>query len=244
MVDDIFIKKIQDVFKLSEKYHSPRFSKFLDENEQAVLKKEGIFGGTLFGGYEDSERCMLGAFPDWMEASPEDFPIKVLEITKKYDKDLSHRHYLGTILSLGIERNKIGDILVGEDVSFVFVCEDIAEFIKDSITKIAGCGVSIRICEFSDIKVPDKQFEFIETVAASLRLDAIIASMLKVSRNDAKDIILSGKVMVNHIEKLQTDFVLSKSDLLSVRGFGRTEIFNIGSRTRSERVHITLKKYI
>lgn len=244
MVDDIFIKKIQDVFKLSEKYHSPRFSKFLDENEQAILKKEGLFGGMLFGGYENAERCMLGAFPDWIDKSQAEFPIKVLEITKKYDKDLSHRHYLGTILSLGIERNKIGDILAGENVSFVFVCEDIAEFIKDSITKIAGCGVSIRICEFCDVKVPDKQFELIETVAASLRLDAIIASMLKLSRNDAKDIIFSGKVMVNHIEKQQTDFMLSEGDLLSVRGFGRAEVFNIGSKTRSERVHVTLKKYI
>ncbi len=244
MADDIFIKKIQDIFKLSEKYHSPRFSKFLDENEQALLKKEGILGGMLFGGYESSERCMLGVFPDWYEPSYRDFPIKVLEFTKKYEKELSHRHYLGTILSLGIERNKIGDILVGKEITYVFVCEDIAEFIKDGIRKIAGCGVEIRICDFDEVSVPEKQFELIETVSASLRLDAVIASMLKLSRNDAKETILSGKVMVNHIEKRQTDFMLSESDLLSVRGFGRTEVFNIGNKTRSDRVHITLKKYI
>lgn len=244
MVDDIFLKKIRDVYKLSEKYHSPRFSKFLDENEQAVLKNDGLFGGILFGGYEGAERCMLGVFPDWQEPTENDFPIKALKITKKYEKELSHRNYLGTILSLGIERNKIGDILVGEQVSYVFICCDIADFIKGNIRKISGCGVEIEICDFDEVSIPEKQFEYIETVAASLRLDAVLASLLKISRSEAKAFILSGKVMVNHMERQQTDFNLETQDLLSVRGFGRVEIFKIGNKTRSDRIHITLKKYI
>lgn len=244
MADDIFIRKIRDVYKLAEKYQSPRFSRFLDENEQAILKKEGLFGGVLFGGYDDAERCVLGVFPDWQEPLKEEFPIKVLEITKKYTKDLSHRNYLGTILSLGIERDKIGDILVGDMKAYVFVSSDIAEFIKDNIRKISGCGVDIKICGFDEVTVPEKQFEYIQAVAASLRLDAVLAAMLKISRNDAKAFILSGKVMVNHMERQQTDFSLDTGDLLSVRGFGRVEIFEIGNKTRSDRVHITLKKYI
>ena len=92
--------------------------------------------------------------------------------------------------------------------------------------------------------MPEKRFEYIGTVAASLRLDAVLAAMLKISRNDSKAFILSGKVMVNHEEKQSVDFVLKEGDLLSVRGFGRAEVFEIGNRTRSDRVHITLKKYI
>lgn len=244
MADDIFIKKIQDVYKLSEKYQTPRFSQFLDEHEQGILEKEGLFGAVLFGGYDGAERCMLGAFPDWQEPSFEEFPIKVLEITKKYQKELSHRHFLGTILSLGIKREKIGDILPGDVTSYVFVASDIADFIKDNITKIAGCGVCIKICSFDDVKVPEKSFQYIETVSASMRLDAIIAAMMKMSRGDAKAFILSGKVMVNHIERQDIDFPLEEGDLLSVRGFGRAEVFKIGNKTRSERIHITIKKYI
>ncbi len=244
MADDIFIRKMQDVYKLSEKYHSPKFSKFLDENEQAILRKEGLFGALLFGGYEGAERCMLGVFPDWQEPEQRDFPIKLLKITKKYEKELTHRNYLGTIMSLGIERNKIGDILVGEKETYAFVSSDIADFIKDNIRKISGCGVDIKICDLGDIEVPEKSFEYIETVAASLRLDAVLAALLSISRSDAKAHILSGKIMVNHIEKLEGDFILAAGDLLSVRGFGRAEVFEIGQKTRSDRVHITLKKYI
>ena len=167
-----------------------------------------------------------------------------MRLQKKYEKELSHRHFLGTILSLGIKREKIGDILTGDAVSYVFVSSDIADFIKDNITKIAGCGVDIKICNFDKVKVPKKSFEYVETVSASMRLDATLAAMLKISRGDAKAFILSGKVMVNHIERQNVDFNLDEGDLLSIRGFGRAEVFKIGNKTRSDRVHITIKKYI
>ncbi len=244
MGDDVFIRKMQDVFRLSEKYHTPRFSKFLDGAEQAALKREGIFGGTLFGGYDGAERCVLGAFPDWQEPEEDLFPIKALFIRKKYERELSHRDYLGTVLSLGIERNKIGDILVTDLGAYVFVLEDIAEFILDNVSKVSGCGVEITICSLDSVSVPEKRFCELNVVAGSLRLDAVVAAMLKVSRNDAKAMILSGKVSVNHTEISNGDFMIKENDLLSVRGFGRAELSEIGGKTRSERVHITLKKYI
>lgn len=244
MNDDIFIKKIYDVVRLSEKYRSPKFSKFLDETEQAIIKKERVLSGALFGGYEGAERKLFGVFPDWQEPSEEEFPIAILKFTKKYEKELTHRHYLGTILSLGIERNKIGDILPDEKGATVFVLEDIAEFIKENIKKIAGCGVDIDICDASSIKIPEKRFELIDIVAASMRLDACLGAILKISRKDAKNLALSGNVSINHLEPKSEDVKLIEGDLLSIRGFGRVEVLEIGGKTRSDRVHITVKKYI
>lgn len=244
MSDDIFIKKIYDVVRLSEKYHCPKFSKFLDETEQAIIKSEEILEGITFGGYEGAERKLFGVFPDWQEPSKKDFPIAALKITKKYEKELNHRHYLGTILSLGIERNKIGDILPDDAGATVFVLEDIAEFIKENITKIAGCGVDIDVCDTMSIKVPEKRFELIDIVAASMRLDACLGAILKISRKDAKNLALSGNVSINHLEAKSEDVKLSVGDLLSIRGFGRAEILEIGNKTRSDRIHITVKKYI
>lgn len=244
MSDDIFIKKIYDVVRLSEKYHFPKFSKFLDETEQAIIKNDRALKGMLFGGYENAERKLFGVFPDWSEPSSEEFPITVLRITKKYEKELTHRHYLGTILSLGIDRNKVGDILPDENGATVFVLEDIAGFIKENIKKIAGCGVEIDIQNFGSIKIPEKRFELLDIVAASMRLDACLGAILKISRKDAKNLALSGKVLVNHLEPKSEDTKLDLGDLLSIRGFGRVEILDIGGKTRSDRVHITVKKYI
>lgn len=244
MNDDIFIKKIQDVIRLSEKYGSPRFSKFLNEREQVQIRSEGISEGVFFGGYAASERKLFGAFPEWMEPNDYEFPITALRFSKKYKKELSHRHYLGTILSLGIERNEIGDILPDADGAVVFVSDDIAGFIRENIRKVAGCGVEISILDKCNIKIPEKRFELIDIVAASLRLDACLAAILKISRKDAKCIAISGNVSINHFEAKSEADKLSEGDLLSIRGFGRAEIVEIGGKTRSDRVHVTIKKYI
>lgn len=244
MNDDIFIRKIEDVFRLSEKYHSARFSKFLDEAEQAKLKQEGIFGGVLFGGYPMAERKMFGAFPDWQEPDEAEFPIQILRISKKYEKEISHRNYLGTILALGIERDMIGDILVDEKGAYVFVYKDIAGFIKDNITKVAGLGVDISEIDSKELKIPQKQFELLDIISASMRIDACVAAMMKLSRKEAKNLVLSSKVMLNHLEPKAEDAKVIEGDLLSIRGFGRAEIYKIGDKTRSDRIHITVKKYI
>lgn len=243
MRDDIFMRKISDVHRLSEKYQAPCFSKFLDGAEQAEIKSGGV-SGMLFGGYDGAERCMLGAFPSWYEPESDSFPISALFIRKKYKKELSHRDYLGTILSLGIERDNIGDILVTEEGAYVFVTEEMADFIAGGISKVAGCGAEVKKCDLNSVKVPERKFSEINAVAGSLRLDAVLAAMLKVSRNAAKEMLSSGKVSVNHTEESRGDFLLKEGDLLSVRGFGRALLADIGGKTRSDRVHITLKKYI
>lgn len=243
MADDIFINKMKDVVRLSERYHTPKFSKFLDSREQIILKKE-IPNCLLFGGYKDAERCVFGVFPSWTEPSLEDFPISVIEFRMKFQKQLTHRHFLGTVLSLGIERDKIGDILVGDRTAFVFLAKDIAEFVADNIIKVAGVGVESNIVPIDRAVLPEKKFEIISAVCASQRADAIVSGLLNKSRNEAKELILSGKLEVNHFEITRTDYLVKEKDLLSVRGFGRSEILEIGNKTRSDRIHIVFKKYI
>ncbi len=243
MDDSIFLSRMRDIQRLCEKYHAAKFSKFLDSRSQALLDINGI-SGTLFGGYDGAERKILGVFPDWQEPDTALFPIDILKISVKGDNFPSHRQYLGTILSLGIERDKIGDILVCERNAYVFVCSDISEFVKGNISKIGKCGALVEYTDLKSVILPAKKFENIPCICASARLDAIVSGLMNKSRNEAKNLILSGRVCVNHFETQRTDFVLKEGDLLSIRGFGRAEIEKIGAKTRSDRVHITFKKYI
>ncbi|MDO4618142.1 MAG: YlmH/Sll1252 family protein, partial [Clostridia bacterium] len=128
--EKLLISRISDNKRLSEKYQSPKFSDFLDENESAVIKAElSLSGGMFFGGYEGAKRTMIGYFPDWYDGGYDDFPISVIEIIKKSGKELTHRDYLGTVMSLGLERRKIGDIVVTDRGAYVFVCSDIKELV-------------------------------------------------------------------------------------------------------------------
>ena len=243
MDDGIFLSKMRDVARLCDKYHTPKFSKFLDSREQALISKNGI-SGTLFGGFQDAERKILGVFPDWQETDPSLFPIDILRVAKKCDGELSHRQYLGTVLSLGIERDKVGDIITDDDGAYIFLCSDISDFVKLNLTKVGRIGVFTEFTDKESLKLPEKKFELIECVAASQRLDAVAAALLSKSRNEVKNLISDGRVFVNHFEVTKTDYTVDEGDLLSIRGFGRAVLFGIGSKTRSDRIHLSFKKYI
>ena len=241
--DSLLKRRISDIAELADKYQTPRFSDFLDEAEQ-IIAKESVFSGEWFGGYHGAGRKIVGFFPDWYEFDYNEFPISCIKIKKKGPRELTHRDYLGTLMSLGLDRKKIGDIAVVEDGAYVFVSEEVAGHIAGSIEKIANCGVKCDVISPCDAKIPEPEFEYREIVAAGMRLDAVVAAYCKLSRKNASEFITSGRVSVNHKEVIRNDYTLKENDLLSLRGFGRVIIEKIGGNTRSGRLHITVKKYI
>ena len=49
---------------------------------------------------------------------------------------MGHRDYLGALLSLGIERERIGGILFGEKEAYVYVLKENADYIRESLTSV------------------------------------------------------------------------------------------------------------
>lgn len=118
----LFAKALdQAIFAM--KRREPAFTDFMDRAKCARFRErlQGLreLEITLFGGTEDCERQMMGFFTEPLAA--EKFPIKIVKIRRKSKKfgqtDLSHRDYLGSLLGLGIDRGKVGDILVAEDTA-------------------------------------------------------------------------------------------------------------------------------
>lgn len=243
--DKLLIRRVGDIAALAEKYNTPRFSDFLDEREQAVLAESyADSGGVWFGGYDGAARRMLGFFPEWCEPDMAEFPLSAVLISKKGPRTLTHRDYLGTIMSLGVERKKIGDIAVNEGGAYVFAVSDIAEHIAQGIEKIANCGVKCSIVPLDKAEIPEPEYKIQDVVAASLRADAVVGAVCGFSRKNAADFILAGYCSVNHKVILRVDHILKEGDLLSLRGFGRAQVMETGANTRSGRLHIKIKKFI
>ena len=244
--EKILLARTEDLLRLSARSHEPKFSAFLDENEQSLVEeviRKSRDGVPLFwGGYPSADRRILGIFPDWMEPEETLFPIRILKITKNYPKELSHRDYLGTILSQGIQRNRVGDILVTGEGAFVFLTDGMERML--SLSKVAGCGVSSEVVDLSEITIPEEKFKEYAAVAASERLDAVVAAALSCSRNQAAALISAEKVLVNHRVITSGSKRTAAGDLLSIRGFGRILLDQIGENTRSGRLHLVFKKYI
>ena len=73
--------------------------------------------------------------------------IHILPRSQKFSEQLSHRDYLGALLSLGIERSKIGDIIVEEQGAFVFVSDKLLSYVCKEMTQIRR--TQVIVCEES-----------------------------------------------------------------------------------------------
>ena len=178
--EKLLFAKIEDLFSLCDKYACARFSSFLDGGEIASIQ-DGMrfpfgYNTMYFGGVDGAERMMLGVFPDWEEPGGEAFPISVVRFTAKHAvKELSHRDYLGSVLSLGIDRSKTGDILVNGEEAYMFISSDIAEYVKSGISKIGRQGVETEIFDTGAVEIPERKYQTFGAVCASLRADAVVA---------------------------------------------------------------------
>ena len=90
--DKLFLSQLDDGVYLCQQRQKPYFFPFLSERKQAVAKRyldsSGFLTYRFYGGYEDSERKVLGLY---FYDEIEDFPVTALEITFRKADKLTHR---------------------------------------------------------------------------------------------------------------------------------------------------------
>ncbi len=236
---NIMFAHIFDLAVACEKHYSATYGDFLSENSLSELSKREQFlplSPVLFGGHDDAERKMVAFIPEDM--SPE-FPISVVRFYSPRIKSLSHRDFLGSILALGIKREKCGDIIIKDDEAYAFLHDDIASYVASNITKIGREGVKTSLVEPSQIELSEKSFREIKGTVSSLRLDSIISLFAGKGRSKASDLISAGFVFVNGIETTKNDAHLKDGDTISVRGKGKATL-SVGGTSKKDRIFITL----
>lgn len=246
--DKLLLAKAEDVINLSEKHHSLKHTDFLTPGEAQTIKNHFLSGvmskQEFFGGYDDAERVMFISYPDYKCEYEPDEILCALIITGREVASLNHRDYLGSLLGLGIKREKIGDILVSEDETIVFLSSDIADYVQNNLTKIGRCGIKLERKNISDIKAPEKKTETISGTVQSVRFDAVLSTALKISRGKASQLIEGEKASVNWNICTSCKYIVKEGDVFSVRGYGRFKLESAGGLTRKGRINIEILKYV
>ena len=244
----------EDALRLCDQRGVPRFLGFLDGRQRAAVQElarsRRAENTAFWGGYPDAERVYFGAFPDYMAwdgesgAPPYDaFPLTPLGFRYLKEAKLTHRDFLGTLLSCGVRREKVGDILCGEGLAVAFLDEGIAGFLAGQIEKVGGEGVAL-LPDY-DGELPGLSgFREIRDTVASPRLDAVVKAAAGISREEAARRIEAGLVCVNHIPCLSVSAAVKEGDTLSLRGIGRFQVDGFGPVSRKGRLFITIRKYI
>lgn len=244
----LFVAQVEDAINQCVNKQKPSFLGFLNEHEYEVSKKivlsSNIKNYTYFGGYKNAERKFLAIYPEYYSVSElkKLFPIDALSITYRKCDTLNHKDFLGSIIALGLERNAIGDILIEEGRSVVFLKKDLAEFVRLNLNKVGNTGVNITYSDFKNLP-PGKKLIEKRVIVSSLRLDNLVAAITGLSRSKTSNLIASGLVLVNTFIQTNNSYMLTINDYVTIRKKGKFVIDRLDGKTRKERLKIILKHY-
>lgn len=200
---------------------------------------------SAFGGFDGAERVMIrfGSEREIGYSAP--FPIKTVLIkprSERFAEQLSHRDFLGALMNLGIERECLGDIVIIEKSAYVFVAEDIAPFIISSLERVRNTDVTAEECatrgDFTPYKTEVKTIQI-----SSERLDAVIAKVFHLSRDDAQALFKRGLVFVDGRLIESTSHTPHTGDRITVRTLGRIRYGEVVGTSRKGKLNVTVEVY-
>ena len=158
----------------------------------------------------------------------------------------THRDFLGAILGTGIERNRVGDIVLQSDRgAHVITTPEMAIYLtQGSLSSVRSVKVLCRTIPLAELRVTPAKKETIRTAEASLRLDAIASAGFRVSRSAMTELIDGGDVKLNwRSSGVKPSATVKSGDTISVRGKGRLTVGEI-SLTKKERYSVELHRLV
>ena len=207
---------------------------FLDPKEQLELakklKKEPY---QIYKPYPDSEKNIF-----YIKEEPK---VILYEIKSKIP--LEHREILGTLFSLNITSELFGDIVITNNHYYIYVLESIAPYIKNNLLLIKNSHVELIEVPLETLKEYHKEYETIEIIASSTRIDTVISRLIQTSRPNIIEKIKNKEIILNYDILKNNSYQLKENDIFSIRRYGKYQYIGIKKETKSKNYIIECKKY-
>ena len=243
-------KRFTELFARYDTRQTWVFTNFLDLAAQDALMRSlpslPRVPYTLYGGADGCERVMLRLGSAEECGYEQAFPIVCIQIRPanlRFAEHLTHRDVLGALMNLGFERDLLGDIVVREESSYLFCVERIAKFITESLTQVRHTDVRCTVLA----QLPQGELFHLQRVVVqltSVRIDALIAHVFKLSRTQAQALITAGRVFVNGRACLDHGYTPKVDEVLSVRGYGRMRYIGVESMSKKGKSNTAVALYV
>lgn len=242
-----FVKQMLEwIHSVSDTYTLKR-TDFLNPRQQEILTQLINYNGEMTvyfnGGLQEAERKRAIIAPSYYELDREDFQLTFysIEYAHKFNT-IEHRHVLGALMNLGLDREKFGDIIIANKDVQIVVAREIAPFIEMNVHSVGKTKVRVIEIAASDLLKDEERWQMNTGIVPSLRLDVLVAEMFNLPRSKAAAYIHRGQVRTNWKLTEEPNYECSPSDIISVRGHGRGKLFSIDGQTRKNNWRIRFGK--
>ena len=200
----LLLGRIWDKYDQCRRKNIPVCTDFLSPRERMAATRllhmlEAEKEAVYWGGYEGAERCQIHFLPDW-QSEPETGAIRYLRCAFYQEGALNHRDFLGSLMGLGLTREKIGDILINKQSADVLVSRSVSDHLLREWTAAGRTAIRVSEIEMAALCVPLQQTKILKDTVSSLRLDSVLSVGFSTSRGKAAEAVEMGRVQVTHTQ--------------------------------------------
>ena len=229
-----------------------RYSAFLSDREQdlarAALGRAGVRDGWRFdGGWPEAERRVLCLEPEY---SYGECPVRCVQLQCRALPGAAlpaHKDYLGSLMGLELRREALGDIVLPPEepgTAYLFALEPAAALICQELRSVGRTEVTAQQLALDEVPEFAQAERRLQTATvSSLRLDAVLAAMLRCSRGMAAELVAAGRVEINHLPVSSAHAPVYESDVFTVRGKGRFRLTALPGKSKKDRQIIEFFQY-
>ena len=158
--------KLVDFAMQAVKNRKYKLSGFLSPFEQemagTIANSLGDLTVEFDGGFVGAERQRVAFCHEDFAGTPA-FEISVVKAEWNGEfARLGHRDILGSILSLGVDRECVGDIIATKDFARIIVDKKMADYFSANLTKIGNVTVKTEIDELENIAPKEERIKEIK----------------------------------------------------------------------------------
>lgn len=241
------LARLLDQLELCQRRNVPTHSHFLSDGEQALARQALAAAGSpshrFTGGYEGASRQVCVFLPDWSEDTTDD-PLAAVEVPLPKEGKVSHRDFLGALMGLGITRDLLGDILVGETVCQVICLPSALPVLLTQWHEVGRYSISPKEIPLDALTAVESTVERFHDTFQSLRFDAVAASAFRISRAKAAALISGGRLLLNHLPCTKPDRILEEGDSLTGRGLGKCRLAKVNGLSRKGRIMVEMERFV
>ena len=208
---------------------------FLDKKDVMLLKgKLRRDEYKIYYPYPDSEKVIF-----YNKSIPE---VLLYEI--KSTTPLRHQDILGTMYSLQISNEMFGDIILDNGRYFIYIMKLFQNYFETNFTSIRNSSIELVELDIDYLSNYERKYEENNIIVSSLRIDTVIARIIKTNRESVCDKIKNKEVILNYEVLNKNTYLLKENDIFSIRKYGKYKFIEVVKTTKKDNIVIKYLKYI
>ena len=231
--DKIIVSNILDKYIKYNKTNISTYTNFLDQRRlklvEDTLKYLKIdYNIYINNDYLEKAIIYFGEYEDF---------ITIYQIDGKFE----HKDILGTLFSLGLDYDLIGDIVAEENYAYFTSLTRLNDLIDNNFNMIKNKYIKPK--KVNEMIITKDKFNNFNIIISSMRLDCIVSKLANLGRNDAVKYINDGFVLLNYKECKNIKKQVFEGDIISIRKIGKFKIRNEEKKTKKDNILLNISKY-